>query len=262
MHRHAGVPPTLRPTPPRRKRAISKPQARATQDRRWRAERRRRRRERAQSERGRPAGRGCPVRRGTSRRRTSERSISGGRRGDLRRRGRDRRVSVVGGAPGGDVGFDSQSELGELGEADDPAELALGLAHPDGDPAQAHVAVVPALDGAADAPDGLDHRLAAVHRGERALEPARSTSRVTVSVSSKPSPSDAAAPECVWASSSARPQSWSSDNTLPRRTADGADALLDDASTQSSTRSSAETQRVNRSGSSTVGGVSARLRPG
>ena len=46
----------------------------------------------------------------------------------------------------------------------------LGFEHAGGGPAQAHVAVLPALDVAAGAADGLDHRLARVRGGERALE--------------------------------------------------------------------------------------------
>src|SRR4051794_40967781 len=56
--------------------------------------------------------------------------------------------------------------------ADDLAELALGFEHPGGGPPEAHVAVLPALDVAAGAADGLDHRLARVRGSERALEPA------------------------------------------------------------------------------------------
>ena len=52
----------------------------------------------------------------------------------------------VGGALGGDVALDGDRELGEVGEADDLAELLLGFEHAGGGPAQAHVAVLPALD--------------------------------------------------------------------------------------------------------------------
>src|SRR5215208_2112656 len=102
--------------------------------------------------------------------------ISGGCGGDLGRRGRDGRVSGrgrrVGGAFGGDVALDGDGELGEVWVTDDAPELVLGFEHAGGGPAQAHVAVLPAPDVAADAPDGLDHRLARVRRGECALEPA------------------------------------------------------------------------------------------
>jgi hypothetical protein len=43
--------------------------------------------------------------------------------------------------PCGDVCFDGERERGEVGVADDLAELALGFEHPGGRPAQAHVAV-------------------------------------------------------------------------------------------------------------------------
>jgi hypothetical protein len=81
----------------------------------------------------------------------------------------------VGGALGDDVAFDGEGELGEVGVADDAAELALGFEHSRGRPTQAHLARLPALDVAAGAADGLDHRLARVRRCERALEPAANT---------------------------------------------------------------------------------------
>jgi len=59
------------------------------------------------------------------------------------------------GAAGGEVVLDGQGEGGEVLVADDLSELAFGFEHPGGGPAQAHVAVLPALDvaagGAADA---------------------------------------------------------------------------------------------------------------
>src|SRR3954452_12716014 len=100
--------------------------------------------------------------------------MSGVRSGDLRRRGRDGRVNGarwgVCGALGGDVALDGDGELGEVAVANDLAELLLGFEHAGGRPAQAHVAVGPVLDVAADAPDGVDHRLARVRGGQRALE--------------------------------------------------------------------------------------------
>src|SRR3954453_18626382 len=79
---------------------------------------------------------------------------------------------AVGGVLGGDVAFDGESELGELGVADDLAELALGFEHPGGRPSEAHVARLPTLDVATDAADRLDHRLTWVRRGQRALQAA------------------------------------------------------------------------------------------
>jgi hypothetical protein len=78
---------------------------------------------------------------------------------------------VVAAAAGvGEVAFDGERELGEVGVADDAAELALGFEHPGGGPAQRHVAVLPALDVATGAADALDQRLAWVRALERALE--------------------------------------------------------------------------------------------
>jgi len=54
----------------------------------------------------------------------------------------------------------------------DLAQTGFGFEHACGGPAQAHVAVLPALDVAADAPDGVDHWLAGTRPGERALEAA------------------------------------------------------------------------------------------
>src|SRR3954451_4266816 len=83
------------------------------------------------------------------------RIISGGCGGDLRRRGRRGRGSggdgCVGGALASDVTLDGDGELGELGVADDLAELLFGFEQAGGRPAQAHVAVVPVLDVARDA---------------------------------------------------------------------------------------------------------------
>ena len=78
----------------------------------------------------------------------------------------------MGRALGGEVAFDGEGELGEVGVADDLAELGLGLEHPGGGPAQAHVTGLPALDVAAGAADGVDHRLDRVRRGQRLLQPA------------------------------------------------------------------------------------------
>ncbi len=44
-----------------------------------------------------------------------------------------------------EVAFDGERELGEVCVADDLAELGLGLEHPRGGPAQAHIAGLPAL---------------------------------------------------------------------------------------------------------------------
>jgi len=69
---------------------------------------------------------------------------------------------------GSDVALDGEGELGEVLDADDLAELALGFEHAGRGPAQTHVAGLPALDVARCAPDELDHRLDRVGRGERA----------------------------------------------------------------------------------------------
>src|SRR4051812_20872580 len=70
----------------------------------------------------------------------------------------------VGGSLGDDVAFHGEGELGEVGVADDRAELALGCEHAGGRPPEAHVAVLPALDVAAGAADGLDVGSAASRR--------------------------------------------------------------------------------------------------
>jgi hypothetical protein len=54
--------------------------------------------------------------------------------------------------------FEGERELGEVGMADDVTELALSFEHPGGGPREAHISRLPALDIAAGAPDGLDHR--------------------------------------------------------------------------------------------------------
>ena len=54
-------------------------------------------------------------------------------------------VAVVVGNEEG-VTLDRDHELGEVAVADDLAELLLGVEHPGGGPAQAHVAVLPVLD--------------------------------------------------------------------------------------------------------------------
>jgi hypothetical protein len=59
--------------------------------------------------------------------------LLGGRRGN-------------GSTPRGAVAFDGVGELGEVGVADDLAELAFGFEHAGGRPAQAHVPGLPALD--------------------------------------------------------------------------------------------------------------------
>src|SRR3954467_11489452 len=92
---------------------------------------------------------------------------------------------------GGDVSLDSDRELDEVAEADDLAELLLGFEHAGGGPAEAHVAVLPARDGAWRAADGLDHRLARVRGSERALELTGDAGLVIVSVSCMPSRRDA-----------------------------------------------------------------------
>jgi hypothetical protein len=62
--------------------------------------------------------------------------------------------------------FDRGHERREVAVADDPSELLLGLEHPGGGPALAHVAVLPALDVALGVADDLDHRLDRVGRGQ------------------------------------------------------------------------------------------------
>jgi hypothetical protein len=73
---------------------------------------------------------------------------------------------------GGEVAFDGDGELGEVGVADDLAELALGFEHPGGGPPEAHVAGLSALDVSRRAANDLDHRLDRVGALQRALEPA------------------------------------------------------------------------------------------
>ncbi len=70
---------------------------------------------------------------------------------------------------GADLGIalDGDGERRELGVADHAAERLLGLEHPGGRPAQAHVAVLPALDVAAGGAADADHRLDRVRRGQR-----------------------------------------------------------------------------------------------
>jgi len=70
----------------------------------------------------------------------------------------------------GEVAFDRDGELGEPSVALDFAESGLGLEHPGGGPAQAHLSGAPVLDVAVDCPDGGDvgseaSRLAAFARG-------------------------------------------------------------------------------------------------
>src|SRR5580704_8482673 len=115
---------------------------------------------------------------------------------------------------GGEVAFDGDGdgdgELGEIAVAEDFPELGLGLEHPGGGPAQAHVAVLPVLDVAAGAPDGAGHRLDRVRALERALEFPATPRRVSVSFSPMPSRRDAAAPGCERSSSPASRASASS----------------------------------------------------
>ena len=70
----------------------------------------------------------------------------------------------------GEVAFDRDGELGEPSVALDFAESGLGLEHPGGGPAQAHLSGAPVLDVAVDCPDGGDHRLARVGRLQRPFE--------------------------------------------------------------------------------------------
>ena len=72
-----------------------------------------------------------------------------------------------------ELALGGEGELGQLAVADDAPELTLGFEHPCRRPAQRHLARLPALDVTARAPDTLDHRLARVGRGKRALERAR-----------------------------------------------------------------------------------------
>src|SRR6266545_7579140 len=72
-----------------------------------------------------------------------------------------------------ELALGGESELGEVAVADDAAELPLGFEHAGGRPSECHLARAPVLDVAARAADALDHRLARVCRGERALQRAR-----------------------------------------------------------------------------------------
>jgi len=49
-------------------------------------------------------------------------------------------------AVAGEVALDGEGELGEVGVADDAAELAFGFEHSGGGPAQGHVAGLPVFD--------------------------------------------------------------------------------------------------------------------
>src|SRR5215210_2316574 len=89
--------------------------------------------------------------------------MSDGGGGDLGRRGVDEGVTS-------DVALNGDGERWQLRVADHASELALGFEHPGGGPAQAHVSVLPTLDVAARALDGVDHRLARVRRGQRLLQ--------------------------------------------------------------------------------------------
>src|SRR5215210_6974595 len=93
--------------------------------------------------------------------------------------------------------------MGEVLVADDLAELGFGFEHAGGRPAQAHVAVLPALDVAAGGAADADHRLDWVRRGQRFLSWGWTPRRCSVTVSVRPSRSDAAAPGCECASSPA-----------------------------------------------------------
>src|SRR3954471_2371463 len=129
-----------------------------------------------------------------------------------RLRGDERNGLLGGGGDGGlmELTLDRGDELGEVGVADDAPELSLGFEHPRGGPAQAHVARLPVLDVATGAPDALDHRLARVRALERLLQVVADPEAVRVSVSSRPSRSDAAAPGCERSSSPASRRSSSS----------------------------------------------------
>jgi hypothetical protein len=94
-------------------------------------------------------------------------------------------------------------ELGEVAVADDAAELLLGFEHARRGPAQRHVAGLPALDVARRAADALDQRLARVGGLERALQRAVDPEPCHRQCFLKASRSDAAAPGCERASSSA-----------------------------------------------------------
>jgi hypothetical protein len=88
----------------------------------------------------------------------------------------------------GGLAFDGERELGRVAVSDDAPELALGLEHAGGGPAQAHLAGLPALD-----------RVRALRRTHShgfvearvCFRLPRMPGRVRVSVSSRPSRSDA-----------------------------------------------------------------------
>ncbi len=68
----------------------------------------------------------------------------------------------------GDIALDGEGEPGQMLVTDDPPELALGLEHPAGGPAQGHLARLPALDVPAGAPPDpfqLSIVTRAAHRG-------------------------------------------------------------------------------------------------
>ena len=83
--------------------------------------------------------------------------------------------------------LDGESELGQVGVADDLAELLLGFEHPGSRPPEAHIAALPALDVAGCAPEDADHRLDRVGRLHVVRRLPTIPSRVSVMVSSSPS---------------------------------------------------------------------------
>ena len=134
--------------------------------------------------------------------------------GDLRRRagGRcvQRRLGGGSGALDRHVALDGDGELGELGVADDAPELSLGFEHA-GAVQRRHMSpldqclTLRAMRRTVSIIDSHGFVEASVR-----LSRPRTPSRVTVSVSCMPSRSDAAAPGCERASSSASSRSWSS----------------------------------------------------
>ena len=125
----------------------------------------------------------------------------------------------------GDVALDGDDEASELRVADDAAKLALGLEHPGGHPRR-HMSPFCqrlTLRAVRRTHSSIDsHGLV---EASVALSAPRTPSRVTVSVSSRPSRSDAAAPGWLRSSSPARPRSRSSApawSSSPTRRAAGA----------------------------------------
>jgi hypothetical protein len=105
---------------------------------------------------------------------------------------------------GSDMPFERGSQCPEMEVAVDPAELGAGFGHTSGAPAQRHLSIPPAFDVA-----GVVATISIMLSTQLVLRKVRARvggtlRRSTVSVSSKPSRKEAAAPGWVWSSSPQR----------------------------------------------------------